>query len=63
MKHRYRPSPVVMAHLNQLLDEALNETFPASGPIAIAVEVESTEETDFYNAVQSRSRSEACTWR
>jgi hypothetical protein len=47
------------SNLNQLLDEALNETFPASDPIAIAVEFESTEETGFYNAVESRSRSEA----
>jgi hypothetical protein len=29
-----------MAHLNELLDEALEETFPASDPIAIAVELE-----------------------
>jgi hypothetical protein len=28
-----------MAHLNELLDEALEETFPASDPIAIAVEL------------------------
>jgi hypothetical protein len=32
-----------MAHLNELLDEALEETFPASDPIAIAVEPESSE--------------------
>jgi hypothetical protein len=44
-----------MAHLNQLLDEALNETFPASDPIAIAVEYESAEEVGFYNAIESRS--------
>ena len=48
MKHQHRPSPAVTAHLNQLLDEALSETFPASDPIAIAVEFESTEETGFY---------------
>jgi hypothetical protein len=32
--------PATMAHLNELLDEALEETFPASDPIAIAVELE-----------------------
>jgi len=31
------------AHLNELLDEALTETFPASDPIAINVELESPE--------------------
>jgi hypothetical protein len=31
------------AHLNELLDEALEETFPASDPIAINVELESPE--------------------
>jgi hypothetical protein len=31
------------AHLNELLDEALKETFPASDPIAINVELESPE--------------------
>jgi hypothetical protein len=32
-----------MAHMNDLLDEALKETFPASDPIAINVELESRE--------------------
>jgi len=32
------------AHLSELLDEALEETFPASDPIAIAVELETTED-------------------
>jgi hypothetical protein len=31
------------AHLNELLDEALKETFPASDPILINVELESPE--------------------
>jgi hypothetical protein len=30
-----------IAHMNDLLDEALIETFPASDPIAINVELES----------------------
>jgi hypothetical protein len=29
-----------MAHMNDLLDEALAETFPASDPIAINIEIE-----------------------
>ena len=36
---RPRTSPeAAKTHLDQLLDEALTETFPASDPIAIAVE-------------------------
>jgi hypothetical protein len=31
------------AHLDELLDEALEQTFPASDPIAIAVELEASE--------------------
>ena len=42
-KRPYKPVPATMAHLNELLDEALEETFPASDPIAIAVEPESSE--------------------
>ena len=46
-KRPHKPVPAGMAHLNELLDEALEETFPASDPIAIAVELESSEpETD-----------------
>jgi hypothetical protein len=40
-KRPYKPLPATLAHLNELLDEALEETFPASDPIAIAVELES----------------------
>jgi hypothetical protein len=32
-----------MAHLDELLDEALKETFPASDPVAINVEREPPE--------------------
>jgi hypothetical protein len=42
-KRPHKPCPATMAHLNELLDEALEETFPASDPIAIAVELESAE--------------------
>jgi hypothetical protein len=32
-----------MAHLDELLDEALKETFPASDPVAINVEIDPSE--------------------
>jgi hypothetical protein len=38
-KRPHKPVAATMAHLNELLDEALEETFPASDPIAIAVEL------------------------
>ncbi len=38
-KRLHKPTPVAMAHLDELLDEALRETFPASDPIAVAVEL------------------------
>jgi hypothetical protein len=37
-RHPRKPSPTTAAHLDQLLDEALRETFPASDPIAVAIE-------------------------
>jgi hypothetical protein len=37
-RHSRKPSPTTLAHLDQLLDEALRETFPASDPIALAIE-------------------------
>ncbi len=33
-------SAAAMAHLNALLDEALEQTFPASDPVAISIEVD-----------------------
>ena len=42
-KNTQKPLPAAIAHLNELLDEALKETFPASDPIAINVEIESPE--------------------
>ncbi len=35
-RHPRKPSPTTLAHLDQLLDEALRETFPASDPVAVA---------------------------
>jgi hypothetical protein len=34
-----RPSSDVLTHLSELLDEALEQTFPASDPVAINVEL------------------------
>jgi hypothetical protein len=42
-KNPQKSSSAAMAHMNDLLDEALKQTFPASDPIAIAVELESPE--------------------
>jgi hypothetical protein len=36
-------SPAAIAHMNDLFDEALKETFPASDPVAIDVDLESPE--------------------
>jgi hypothetical protein len=44
MKHQRKFSSAAMAHLNELLDEALKQTFPASDPIAVNVEAGSTEQ-------------------
>lgn len=38
-----KPVPGAMTHLNELLDEALEETFPASDPVAIDVELQPPE--------------------
>jgi hypothetical protein len=42
-KRLQKPLSAAMAHLDELLDEALKETFPASDPVAINVEVEPPE--------------------
>jgi hypothetical protein len=54
-KRPHKPVPAAMAHLNELLDEALEETFPASDPIAIAVELESSEPETGPDAALRRS--------
>ena len=41
LKRTQKSSPAAMAHMNDLLDEALKGTFPASDPIAINIEPES----------------------
>ena len=42
-KNTQKHLPAQKAHMNELLDEALKQTFPASDPIAINVEVQSPE--------------------
>jgi hypothetical protein len=41
--HLQELSSAARAHLDELLDQALEETFPASDPIAVAVELETME--------------------
>lgn len=41
-----KPAPASAAHMNELLDEALEETFPASDPIAVGVELQPVEQPD-----------------
>lgn len=42
-KNPQKSASAEITHMNDLLDEALTETFPASDPIAIDVELESGE--------------------
>jgi hypothetical protein len=42
-KNPQKSASAAIAHMNDLLDEALKGTFPASDPIAINVELESRE--------------------
>ena len=49
-KNPQKSSSAAMAHMNDLLDEALKQTFPASDPIAINVEHESPEYENGHNA-------------
>ena len=37
-KKAYEPSAATLAHIDELLDEALKQTFPASDPVAINIE-------------------------
>lgn len=36
----HKSNRAVLAHLDAILDEALQETFPASDPVAVAIELE-----------------------
>jgi hypothetical protein len=40
LKKTQKSPSATTAHMNDLLDEALTETFPASDPIAINIELE-----------------------
>ncbi len=42
-KRQQKNRPAADAHLNELLDEALQQTFPASDPVAIDVELDLLE--------------------
>ena len=54
-KRLQKSFPATIAHVNDLLDEALEETFPASDPIAINVELESPGARNGRNTRLSRS--------
>jgi hypothetical protein len=54
-KHPRTLLPAAIEHLNELLDEALKETFPASDPIAIDVDLRSTQSEVVGTASTSRS--------
>jgi hypothetical protein len=57
-KNSQKSPSAEMAHMNELLDEALKGTFPASDPIAIDVELESREHGIATTpAVRARLRS------
>ena len=54
-KNPQKSPSTAMAHMNDLLDEALKETFPASDPIAINVDLESPRAPSRHNGRVSRS--------
>jgi len=60
-KHTLKPSPAMVAHMNELLDEALKETFPASDPIAVCTRVNrlSGEQPNREAGASSRAGGEA----
>jgi hypothetical protein len=45
-KKAYKASAATLAHIDELLDEALKQTFPASDPVAINIERASDERRD-----------------
>jgi hypothetical protein len=49
-KNPQKSPSAALAHMNDLLDEALKQTFPTSDPIAVNVELESPEYENSHNA-------------
>ena len=45
-KKAHKASVATLAHIDELLDEALKQTFPASDPVAINIEPASHERRD-----------------
>lgn len=56
-RRRNRLPLATMAHLNGLLDEALEETFPASDPISICIEIGRLRQAIALQAPHSRTGS------
>ena len=50
-KNPQKSSSAAMAHMNDLLDEALKETFPACDPIAIGVELKAPGAPNGHDAL------------
>jgi hypothetical protein len=53
-------SPVAVAHVDELLDEALDETFPASDPVAINIERTSDQPTVTFKRSPSAALADDC---
>ena len=56
-KELRKGSPATIAHMDELLDEALNETFPASDSVAINFECTSNQRVDELRDVGAREVS------
>jgi hypothetical protein len=59
-KKLHGPSPVAVAHVDELLDEALNETFPASDPVAINIERASDQTTVTFKRSPTAALADDC---
>ena len=51
-----RSSRAAIGHLDQLLDEALRETFPASDPVAIAIDIDFSRHRTIEVEIDTPSR-------
>lgn len=54
--HSKQQAPANANHREAALDEALDESFPASDPVAISVDHETTLEPERRNSRQSHSK-------
>jgi hypothetical protein len=54
-KKPHRASSAALAHLDELLDEALEQTFPASDAVAIDIDIERESHERGARALDSRT--------